>query len=63
MMGQRFVSCDREQSFLMPPDVREWLPENHLAWFVIDAVDEMDLEAFYAAFRVDGRSRPPMTRR
>jgi transposase len=58
-MGQRFVACDREQSFLMPPDVRAWLPERHLAWFVIDAVAEMDLEAFYAAYRVDGRSRPP----
>jgi transposase len=58
-MGQRFVACDREQSFLMPPDVREWLPERHLAWFVIDAVAEMDLDAFYAAYRVDGRSRPP----
>src|SRR5918994_259978 len=57
-MGQRFVACDREQSFLMPPDVREWLPEGHLAWFVIDAVAEMDLDAFYAAYRVDGRSRP-----
>src|SRR3954451_6267124 len=43
-MGQRFVACDREQSFLMPPDVREWLPSRHLAWFVIDAVAEMDLE-------------------
>src|SRR5918999_4738221 len=58
-MGQRFVACDREQSFLMPPDVREWLPSRHLAWFVIDAVEEMDLEAFYAAYRVDGRCRPP----
>src|SRR5215217_5719680 len=58
-MGQRFVACDREQSFLMPPDVREWLPPRHLAWFVIDAVGEMDLDAFYAAYRVDGRSRPP----
>src|ERR687898_134469 len=58
-MGQRFVACDREQSFLMPPDVREWLPARHLAWFVIDAVAEMELEAFYAAYRVDGRSRPP----
>jgi transposase len=57
-MAQRFVACDREQSFLMPPDVREWLPENHLAWFVIDTVDEMDLAAFYAAYRVDGRARP-----
>jgi len=58
-MGQRFVACDREQSFLMPPDVREWLASRHLAWFVIDAVAEMYLEAFYAAYRVDGRSRPP----
>src|SRR6187549_2474914 len=58
-MGQRVVVCDREQSFLMPPDVREWLASRHLAWFVIDAVAEMDLEAFYAAYRVDGRSRPP----
>src|SRR5688500_1561697 len=58
-MGQRFVACDREQSFLMPPDVREWLPPGHLAWFVIDAVGEMDLEAFYGAYRFDGRCRPP----
>jgi transposase len=57
-MGQRFVACDREQSFLMPPDVREWLSEGHLAWFVIDAVAAMDLDAFYAAYRRDGRSRP-----
>jgi transposase len=42
----------------MPPDVRDWLPEDHLAWFVIDAVAEMDLDAFYAAYRADGRSRP-----
>jgi transposase len=57
-MGRRFVACDREQSFLMPPDVREWLPEGHLAWFVIDAVEEIDLDAFYVAHRQDGRSRP-----
>jgi len=42
VIGQRFVACDREQSFLMPPN-REWLPPRHLAWFVIDAVAEMDL--------------------
>jgi hypothetical protein len=37
-MAQSFIACDREQAFLMPPDVREWLAEGHLAWFVIDAV-------------------------
>ena len=57
-MAQRFVACDREQPFLLPPDVREWLPEGHLAWFVIDAVEEIDLDAFYVAYRQDGRSRP-----
>ena len=57
-MGQSFIACDREQPFLMPPDVREWLPEGHLAWFVLDAVGVMDLDAFYAAYRADGRSRP-----
>jgi transposase len=57
-MGQRFVACDREQSFLMPPDLREWLPESHLAWFVLDAVGEMNLDGFYAADWWDGRSRP-----
>jgi transposase len=44
--------------FLMPPDVREWLPESHLAWFVIDAVEELDLAAFYSVYRADGHGRP-----
>jgi transposase len=57
-MAQSFIACDREQSFLMPPDVRDWLCEGHLAWFVLDAVAAMDLSAFYAAYREDGRSRP-----
>ena len=36
---------------LMPPDVRDWLPEGHLAWFVLDAVAGMDLGEFYGAYR------------
>lgn len=42
----------------MPPSLRDWLPEGHLAWFVIDAVGQLDLSAFYAAYRVDGHDRP-----
>ena len=42
----------------MPPDLREWLPEGHLAWFVIEAVGQMDLVVFYGAYRDDGRCRP-----
>jgi len=56
-MGQNFIVSRREQGFLLPPDVREWLPADHLAWFVIDAVGEMDLDAFYAAYRADGHGR------
>ncbi len=56
-MPQNFLACDREQSFLLPPDVREWLPADHLAWFVVDAVAVMDLSAYYAAYRDDGHGR------
>src|ERR671936_614401 len=56
-MPQNFLACDREQPFLLPPDVRDWLPEDHLAWFVIDAVGVMDTAAFYAAYREDGHGR------
>src|SRR5436189_5825076 len=56
-MAQNFLSCDREQELLLPPSLREWLPEDHLAWFVLDAVDELDLSAFYAAYREDGWGR------
>src|SRR5918992_1335802 len=57
-MPQNFLACDREQELLLPPSLWEWLPEDHLAWFVIDAVAAMDLAAFVAAYRVDGSGRP-----
>ena len=56
-MPQNFIEDRREQGFLLPPDVREWLAVDHLAWFVIAAVAEMDLSAFYAAYRADGHGR------
>jgi transposase len=57
-MAPNFIGCDREQEFLLPPSLRDWLPEDHLAWFVIDAVATMDVAAFEAAYRVDGHGRP-----
>ena len=56
-MAQNFIECDREQLLLMSPSLREWLPENHLAWFVIDAVKDIDLSPFYARYREDGWGR------
>jgi transposase len=56
-MPQNFLECDREQVFLMPPDPRDWLPEGHWAWFVLASVEQMDLSAFLAAYRLDGWGR------
>src|SRR3954464_410756 len=56
-MAQNFIACDREQELLLPPSLREWLPQEHLAWFVLDAVAEMDLAAFVASYRDDGWGR------
>lgn len=54
-MAQNFLCADRDQLYLMPPSVRDWLPEDHFAWFILDAVDELDLSPFLVAYRDDGR--------
>jgi hypothetical protein len=56
-MAYNFRACDRDQAFLLPPDVREWLAADHLAWFVLDVVDQLDLGPFLAAYRADGHGR------
>jgi hypothetical protein len=53
-MARNFIACDREQELSLPPSAREWLPQADLAWFVLDAVGEMNLAAFYAGYRDDG---------
>jgi transposase len=57
-MAQNFLSCDRDQDFLMPPSVREWLPADHLAWYLLDVVERLDLDAIYGEYRADGSGRP-----
>src|SRR3954451_23010110 len=56
-MAQNFLPCERDQPLLLPPDLRDWLPEDHLAWFVISSVEALDLSSFYAAYRSDGHGR------
>lgn len=56
-MPQNFLPCERDQPLLLPPDLRDWLPEDHLAWFLIASVEAMDLSAFYDAYRADGHGR------
>jgi hypothetical protein len=45
-MAYNFVAGDRDQLLLMPPSLAEWLPADHLAWFVLDVVAELDFAAF-----------------
>jgi len=54
---QNFVACDREQELLLPPSLRDWLGEDHLAWCVLDAVEQIDLGSIYCAYRADGWGR------
>jgi|SRR6266508_1644000 transposase len=57
-MAYTFLRAERDQPFLLPPDLRDWLPEGHLAWFVGDVVDQLDLAPFYRAHRDDGHGHP-----
>jgi len=56
-MAYNFLACDRDQAFLLPPDLRDWLPVDHLAWFILDVVDQLDLGPFLKAYRADGHGR------
>lgn len=63
-MAQNFIACGREQELLLlPPSLREWLPDDDFAWFGLDAVEEMDLSGFYAPDRADGHGRAAHDRR
>ena len=50
-----FHPINRDQMFLLPISIKDWLPGDELAWFVLDAVGQMDLAQFYARYRVDGK--------
>jgi hypothetical protein len=56
LVAKGYRPVDRDQRFLLPPDMAEWLPEDHLAWFVIDTVAALDTSALHerAAARRDG---------
>jgi transposase len=59
MSGDRFRKYTRDQRYLLPLSMKDWLPEGHPAWFVIDAVKEIDLDAFYEGYSADGSGNIP----
>jgi transposase len=58
-MTKAYRPYQPEQDFLLPPSLRDWLPENHLAYFVSDLVGQLDLSAIYAVYEQDLRGQPP----
>lgn len=56
-MAFNFKEYNRDQVYLLPPSLQDWLPTNDLAWLIIDAVSEMDLSAFYRKYRLDGKGQ------
>ena len=59
-MATHFCTYAPDQDLLLPTSLREWLPEDHLACFISDAVDALDLSAFYQRYEGDGRRRAPL---
>ena len=60
-MAHGFVRVDRDQQFLLPPDLRSWLPPDHEVWFVIDLVEQLDLSALEASYRLGRQGRAPVS--
>jgi len=58
-MAKGYRAYVPEQDFLMPPSLREWLPEGHLVYFVSDVVDQLDLSAIHAVYEKEKRGQPP----
>jgi transposase len=57
-MALHYVGTGRDQLFLLPVSMRDWLDEGHLAWFVLDVVAKIDTSGFHARHRNDGVGRP-----
>ena len=53
----KFVDCERDQAFLLPPDLRDWIPEDDLAHFVIEAVERVEMGAFKVNHRGTGSAQ------
>jgi transposase len=53
----KFVDCERDQAFLLPPDLRDWIPEDDLAHFVLEAVERVEMSAFKVNHRGTGSAQ------
>ena len=58
-MGRTYRAYLPEQDFLLPPSLGDWLPEDHLAYFVSDVVEQLDLSAIESVYEEEERGQPP----
>lgn len=58
-MGKTYRAYNPEQQLLLPPSLQEWLPEDHLVYFVNDTIEEMDLSAIEGVYEKNLRGNPP----
>src|SRR6056297_2692395 len=58
-MSTRFRPYSPDQDLLLPVSLRDWLPEDHLAYFVAEMIEELDLTPFYEPYMGDGRRKMP----
>jgi transposase len=56
-MAYNYTTCNHDQLYLLPPSMKEWLGEDHFVWFLLEALGQMDLSAFHAAHRADGKGQ------
>src|SRR5258705_11619430 len=59
-VAKGYVPTRRDQLLLLPPDVREWLPKNHLVWFLLDVIERMDTSVLHRRGGVGGVGRGPV---
>jgi transposase len=58
-MAASYLPCEPDQDFLLPPSMREWLRQGHLAFFINDTVEALDLTAFHARYEKGGPRNQP----
>jgi len=58
-MAKKYRNYDPEQTLLLSPDLRDWLPDDHLAVFIDEVVDELDLSPIFEYYEGEERGNPP----
>ncbi len=54
-MAKTFIGTDRDQGFLLPPNINDWLPQKHMARYIVDIVSQLDMESIYKEYSTIGK--------